>query len=99
MHFTIIARDDTAPGTLDKRLANRDEHLVRIHAMKADGSIVDGGALLDDDGTMVGSIILCDFPDRAALDAYIQSEVYFRAGIWKDIQVTPFRRVQWRQPA
>lgn len=29
MYFTIIARDNTAPGTLEKRLANRDEHLEK----------------------------------------------------------------------
>lgn len=96
MQFTIIARDDTAEGTLDKRMAAREKHMERIHAMKADGSIIDGGALIDDDGKMVGSVVLCEFPDRAGLDAYIQSEIYFTQGVWKDITVLPFRRVQWR---
>lgn len=96
MQFTIIARDDTAAGTLDKRLAARDKHMERIHAMKSEGTIIDGGALIDDDGKMIGSVVLCEFPDRAELDAYIQSETYFTQGVWKDISVLPFRRVQWR---
>lgn len=96
MQFTIIARDDTAAGTLERRLAARERHMERIHAMKADGSIIDGGALLDDEGRMIGSVVLCEFPDRAALDAYIASEIYFTDGVWKDIDVLPFRRVQWR---
>ncbi|WP_439631257.1 YciI family protein [Shinella sp.] len=96
MQFTIIARDDPADGTLDKRLAARERHMERIHAMKAEGTIIDGGALLDDGGRMVGSVVLCEFPDRAALDAYIASEVYFTQGVWKDVSVLPFRRVQWR---
>ncbi|MCJ2877628.1 hypothetical protein JUM41_25640 [Rhizobium pusense] len=96
MQFTIIARDDKAEGTLDKRLAAREKHMERIHAMKADGSIIDGGALVDDEGRMIGSVVLCEFADRAALDAYIGSEIYFTDGVWKDIEVLPFRRVQWR---
>ncbi|WP_266064853.1 YciI family protein [Brucella intermedia] len=96
MQFTIIARDDTAVGTLERRLAAREEHMERIHAMKAEGTILDGGALIDDDGKMIGSVVLCEFPDRAALDAYIGSEIYFTQKVWKDITVLPFRRVQWR---
>lgn len=96
MQFTIIARDDTAEGTLDKRLAARTEHMERIYAMKAEGTIIDGGAITNVEGKMIGSIILCEYPDRSALDAYIKSEIYYREGIWKDIEVLPFRRVQWR---
>jgi uncharacterized protein YciI len=96
MQFTIIARDDTTKGTLDRRLAARAAHMERIHAMKADGSIIDGGALLDEEGKMVGSVVLCEFPDRKALDAYIESEIYFTDGVWKNIEILPFRRVQWR---
>lgn len=96
MHFAIIARDSKAANTLARRLAARDEHLEGIHRMKAEGSIVDGGAMLTEDGTMVGSILLCDFPDRAALDAYLASEVYAREGVWGEIEIVPFRRVAWK---
>lgn len=96
MYFTIIARDNTAPGTLEKRLANRDAHLANIHAMKAAGTIVDGGAMLDDAGNMVGSVVLCEFPDRAGLDAYLAEEVYVTESVWGDVEIVPFRRVAWK---
>lgn len=96
MHFAIIARDSKATDTLARRLAARDEHLEGIHRMKAEGSIVDGGAMLAADGTMIGSIVLCDFPDRAALDAYLATEIYAREGIWGEIEIVPFRRVAWK---
>lgn len=96
MQFTIIARDDTAVGTLEKRLAAREKHMERIHAMKAEGTIIDGGALIDNDGKMIGSVVLCEFTDRTALDSYIESEIYFTEGVWKDVSILPFRRVQWR---
>lgn len=96
MQFTIIARDDTAAGTLEKRLAARENHMEHIHSMKSEGTILDGGALIDDDGRMIGSVVLCEFPDRAALQAYIDSEIYFKEGVWKDLTILPFKRVQWR---
>ncbi|MCX5580057.1 YciI family protein [Kaistia terrae] len=96
MQFTIIARDDTAEGTLERRQANRNLHLERIHALKAEGVIIDGGAMLDESGKMIGSIVLCDVPDRAALDALIASEIYYQQGVWKDLDILPFRRVAWR---
>ncbi|QDC10804.1 hypothetical protein FHY55_16880 [Oceanicola sp. D3] len=94
MQFALICRDGS--DVLAKRLANRDAHLERIHAMKAEGRILDGGAILSDEGEMAGSVVLCDFPDRAALDAYLASEVYATEGIWADIEVLPFKRVQWK---
>jgi uncharacterized protein YciI len=95
MQFTIIAHDDSAEGTLERRLANRDEHLERIHALKAEGVIIDGGAMLDEAGKMVGSIVLCEVPDRAALDALIANEIYYQQDVWKNLSILPFRRVAW----
>lgn len=95
MQFTVIARDSTSEGTLERRLANRDQHLKRIHELKADGVIIDGGAILDADGKMIGSVVLYDVPDRAALDAVIADEIYYQQGVWKDLDVLPFRRVVW----
>ena len=95
MQFAIIARDDTAEGTLERRLANRGAHLERIHALKAEGVILDGGAILDDAGRMVGSVVLWDVPNREALDALVSSEIYYQQGVWKDLEIIPFRRVEW----
>ena len=96
MHFAIIARDDTASGTLQKRLDARDAHLELVHAMKAEGAIIDGGAILNENGDMIGSVVSCDFPDRAALDAYLHEEIYVHEGVWKDIEILPLKRVDWR---
>ena len=93
MQFALICRD--APDVLAKRLANRDAHLKSIHSIKAEGSILDGGALLSDEGEMIGSVVLCEFEDRTELDAYLAREVYAAEGIWCDIEVLPFKRVQW----
>ena len=40
------------------------------------GNYVIGGAILDDEGEMIGSSIIYDFPDRGALDAAIANDPY-----------------------
>lgn len=96
MQFVLICRD--APDAFKRRLALRDEHLAEVKRMKAEGTIIDGGAILDDAGRMIGSVVLCEFPDRAHLEAYLEREVYRVGGIWKDIEIMPFRQVAWGQP-
>lgn len=95
MQFALICRD--APGALEKRLAARDRHIETVHAMKAAGTVIDGGAILNEAGEMAGFGRFVRFPHRAALDAWLQSEIYVREGVWGDIEVLLFRRVQWKE--
>lgn len=95
MHFAVIARDRNEAGTLEKRLASRTEHMDGLRLMKADGRVVDGGAMLDGQGNMVGSVMLLYFPDRAALDEYLAREPYSRDGVWGDVEIIEVRRVDW----
>lgn len=94
MHFVIIARD--GPGGPAHRQAHRADHLRNIAAFHAQGRIIDGGALLDEVGEMAGSVMICDFPDRAALDVYLAGEPYAVFGVWRDIEVAPLHRVDWQ---
>ena len=36
---------------------------------------------------MKGSALVMDFPDRAALDAYLNSEPYVAEGVWEKVEV------------
>ena len=90
MQFTIIARDGAS--ALDKRMANRPEHLAGITALKASGHLVDAGAMLGDDGGMIGSIVTYEVTDRAELDALLRKEIFVTAGVWRDIEIIPIRR-------
>ena len=91
MQFLVIARDGTDPAALDCRMAARGPHFERLPAMLAAGEMLMGGALLDDDGKMIGSTALVDFPDRAALDRWLAVEPYVTGDVWRDIEVVPFR--------
>ncbi len=91
MQFILIGYDGTDAGALDRRMAVRGEHLEKIEILKKSGEFLFGGAILDDSGKMIGSTIVYEFPDRAALDEKLKDEPYFTKGVWKKIEIHPFR--------
>ena len=83
MQFIIKAYD--GEGMLDKRMAVRPRHL---EGMKALGKqIICAGGLLDDEGRMKGSVLVMEFPDRAALNAYLENEPYVVEGVWQKVEI------------
>ena len=83
MQFIIKAYD--GENQLEKRMEVRPRHL---EGMKRLGKrIICAGGLLDDQGNMKGSALVLEFDDRAALDAYLQSEPYVVEGVWQKIEV------------
>jgi hypothetical protein len=91
MQFLLLAYDGTDPEALQRRLKVRDKHLRRISVLKKDGEFLFGGAILDNEGKMTGSMIVYDFPDREALDTMLKNEPYLNDGVWEKIEIKPFR--------
>ena len=91
MQFVVIARDGTDPEAVARRLAVRPNHLDGDQAARGRRQHLAGGAMLDDDGNMRGSVLLVDFPSRAELDAWIDHDPYVTDGVWQQIEVVPFR--------
>ena len=89
--FLIIARDGTDADAPARRQAARAAHLESIGPHVTAGNIVVGGAILDEEGTMRGSVIIAEFPSRAALDAWMRDDPYVRQKVWQSIEVQPFR--------
>jgi uncharacterized protein YciI len=94
MQFLITAYDGTDEGALERRMAAREAHLVGARAMKASGSMIVGGAILDDQGRMVGSSCIVEFPARDAVDAWLAADPYVTGNVWQKIDVQPFRCAQ-----
>jgi uncharacterized protein YciI len=90
MQFLLIAYDGTDPEALERRLKVREEHLEKIGILKKDKEFLFGGAILDNSGKMIGSMIVYDFPDRKSLDARLKDEPYFTKGVWEKVEIQPF---------
>jgi uncharacterized protein YciI len=91
MQFLLIAYDGTDTDAESRRLRVRQEHLDKIRNLKRKGECLLGGAILNDEGKMIGSMILYEFPDRTALDERLKEEVYITGGVWRKIEIKPFR--------
>ncbi|MGV0762750.1 YciI family protein [Tistrella mobilis] len=91
MQFLVIARDGTDAEAPARRAAARPAHLENARRMKADGHLIIGGAMLDEAGTMIGSSMLAEYPDRAALDAALAADPYTVQGVWQSFEIRPFR--------
>lgn len=91
MAYILMAYDGTDEGARDRRMSARPEHLEKIAVIKKAGKYILGGAILDDAGEMIGSVIVYDVPDRATLDEILKDEPYINNGVWKTIDIRPFR--------
>lgn len=92
MQFLIIAHDGNDDGALDRRMAVREAHLEGARKRSASGMTILGGAMLDDDGKMIGSASVVEVESRAELDAWLEADPYVTGDVWRNITVTPFRR-------
>ena len=92
MQFLVIAYDGTDADAPARRQAVRAAHLAGAEAMKTAGEMPVGGAILDDDGAMIGSACVVEVADRAALDAWLARDPYVTGDVWRRIEVHPFRR-------
>lgn len=99
MIFVIHGIDGNDAGALDRRLAVRNLHLATAAQLKAEGKLHYALATLDETGRMSGSIMVVDFPDRAAVDAWLAVEPYVTGGVWLTVTVTAGRIAPLFAPA
>ncbi|POA99903.1 hypothetical protein C2134_03950 [Chromobacterium sinusclupearum] len=97
MLYAIVAAD--APGTLDKRLAARPDHLARLQALQDAGRLTLAGPFPAIDSIdpgpagFSGSLIVAEFPSLAEAQAWADADPYRAAGVYASVEVKPFRQV------
>jgi uncharacterized protein YciI len=90
MAFMIYCLDK--PNHVETRLANRPAHVE--HLTRHESHLISAGPLLTDDGqTMIGSLLVVDFADRAAVDSFLAADPYTKAGLFQSVTVKPYRNV------
>lgn len=88
MLIALIARDK--PGALQTRMDNRAAHLAYIEET---GVVAQAGPLLDDDGQMIGSLVILDVDDMDAAKVWAANDPYARAGLFADVELTVWKKV------
>ena len=89
--YLIIAQDGEDDRALDRRKEVRPLHLTGAKKLKENGNFVLGGAMLDDDANMRGSIMIVQFASHEDFQKWYDNEPYITGGVWKKIEVRPFR--------
>lgn len=97
MLYVIYAED--MPDSLKQRLANRPEHLRRLHQLRDEGRLILAGPLpaVDNDepgsAGFTGSLIVAEFPDLESAVAWAEEDPYRHGGVYRSVSVKPFKRV------
>lgn len=87
MEFLVLAYDGSDGGAAQRRLAHRPAHLEMIEKLVANGTMLYGAAILDDADRMIGTALVCTFPSRRELDAWLKIEPYVTGDVWKKIEI------------
>lgn len=88
MQFMIIAFDGTDDEAEERRIVVREDHLKSAKELYGKGTLLYAGGILDDDGKLIGSMMICDFPSREDLEEqWLNKEPYITGGVWKEIAI------------
>ena len=89
--YLVTAYDYTDDGALERRMNIRPHHLQNLKPLKDSGNYIIGGALLNADGNMIGSVMIMQFESEEALEAWKKGEPYITQKIWETVDVKPYR--------
>lgn len=92
MLYVVIAKDGSDPEALGRRMAVREKHLEGIKPALDSGFLQMGGALLNKEGSMIGSMMLLEAESEAAVWEFLKQDIYSQAKVWQHFEVYPFRR-------
>ena len=85
--YAVVAYDYTDNEALERRLANREAHLKGVRELARRGKFLSGGAIISDEGKMIGSNAHFQFADRQDLDAWLETEPYMTGRVWEHVDI------------
>jgi uncharacterized protein len=96
MWYAIYALDHAE--SLAGRMQARPAHLQRLNALHEQGRLLLAGPFpaidSEDPGPagFAGSLIVAEFEDLAAAQAWADADPFVAAGVYRDVSVRPFRK-------
>lgn len=87
MLFMVAAID--RPGMDETRRRMRKAHLAYLAALGSRVKI--GGAMLNDDEQPLGSLLIIEAKDRAAMEALAAADPFAKAGVFERVDIRPWR--------
>ena len=97
MLYAIIGQD--IADSLEKRLAARPAHVVRLQALQQEGRLILAGPFPSVDANdpatagFSGSLIVAEFASLPDAETWAQADPYVATGVYAQITVKPFKKV------
>ena len=89
--YLITGYDYTDSEAQKRRMDARPHHLDGVKVLKEKGNYFNGGAILNADGNMIGSVMMMQFESDEALEAWKKSEPYITQKVWEIVDIKPFK--------
>ncbi|QEA37915.1 YciI family protein [Pistricoccus aurantiacus] len=97
MLYAIISED--VRDSLERRMVARPDHLARIEKLRDEGRLVLAGphpaidTSTPGDAGFTGSLVVAEFDDLNAAQAWAEADPYMIAGVYAGVVVKPFNKV------
>ena len=89
--FLILTDDYKDPDALSRRLSVRETHLQRMREERVKGNFIIGGAKLNDQGNMHGSMLVVQLENEDEVKKWVEEDPYVTGKVWEKIEILPFR--------
>lgn len=89
--YLVTAWDGTDQEATQRRMTTRPLHLEGARQLKANDHFIIGGAILSEDKTMIGSMMVVQFNTEDELQQWLNTEPYITANVWHKIDIRPFK--------
>jgi uncharacterized protein len=99
MLFVVHALDKK--DGLQTRAKHYRDHRAHLDRAPAEGiEIVSAGTLVEEDGeTPLGSLLVFEAANRAAVEAFCEVDPYYVGGVWETVRIHAYvRRRGWASP-
>lgn len=97
MFYALICTDK--PGTIEKRMQARPEHLARLEALRDEGRLLIAGPhpAIDSENPgeagFTGSLVVAEFSSLEAAQSWADADPYIAAGVYQQVSIKPFKKV------
>ena len=91
VHFLVLAWDHPTEEGVARREATRPSHSASIRELWEQGHVLLGAGILDEEDVIRGSLVVVDYPTRADVNRYLDSEPFATNEVWERVEVHPLR--------
>jgi uncharacterized protein YciI len=91
MTFLVLGYDGVDENAQARRMAARPAHIALGDKLRDEGKLKYAVALLNEKDQMTGSMLVCEYESRTALEEWLKTEPYVTGKVWEKIEVKPCR--------